>query len=163
MGTISAETVTKTWQAMDQFNIDDADDFAKKMAAEQPIILAHLLALDDQPFNQHEKEIILYLGMVIWQMMKQSPNRLLKVTRKKLNRAKNANLASLDFLASDTDADFVSAIQVILEKYEEPEVLRYILEALMDEKEYEQSGDSPIRDEYRGIAFVHLKSLSMLL
>ena len=90
-------------------------------------------------------------------MMKQSPKRLLKVTRKKLNRAENANLESLDFLGSDTEADFFSATQFMLENYEEPEVLGYIIEALMDEEEYEQSGDVPIREEYRGLAFVHLK------
>jgi hypothetical protein len=157
MGTISAATVTKTWQAMSQLNVNDAADLMNEMAQEQPVILAYLTALDDMPFDQHEKEIVLYLGFVVWQMMKQSPKRLLKVTRKKLNRTENANLESLDFLASDTDADFVSATQFMLENYEEPEVLGYIIEALMDEEEYEASGDVPIRDEYRGLAFIHLK------
>ena len=157
MGTISAEIVTRTWQAMSQFNVDNAVDFTNEMAEEQPVILAYLVALDDMPFNQHEKELIHYLGIVVWQIMKQSPKRLLKVTRKKLNRAERANLESLDFLASDTEADFVSATQFMLERYEEPEVLGYLIEALMDEEEYEASGDVPIRDEYRGLALIHLK------
>ena len=157
MATISAETVTKTWQAMSQLEPDDAADLVNEMTQEQPVILTYLLVLDDTPFNQHEKELVFYLGMVVWQMMKQSPKRLLKVTRKKLNRAENANLESLDFLGSDTEADFFSATQFMLENYEEPEVLGYIIEALMDEEEYEESGDIPIREEYRGLAFVHLK------
>jgi hypothetical protein len=157
MGTISAETVTKTWQAMSQLDPNDAADLVNEMTQEQPVILTYLMALDDKPFNQHEKEIVLYLGIVVWQMMKQSPKRLLKVTRKRLNGAESANLESLDFLASDTDADFFSATQFMLEKHEEPEVLGYIIEALMDEEEYEESGDVPIRDEYRGLAFIHLK------
>ena len=157
MGTISAEIVVKIWQAMDQLDADEAIDLSNEMAEEQPVILAYLMALDDMPFNQHEKEIILYLGIVVWQMIKRSPKRLLKVTRKKLNRAESANLESLNFLASDTDADFVSAVQFMLEGYEEPEVLGYIIEALMDEEEYEASGDAPVRNEYRGLAFVHLK------
>jgi hypothetical protein len=109
MGTISAETVTKTWQAMSQLDPNDAADLVNEMTQEQPVILTYLMALDDKPFNQHEKEIVLYLGIVVWQMMKQSPKRLLKVTRKRLNGAESANLESLDFLASDTDADFFSA------------------------------------------------------
>jgi hypothetical protein len=44
----------------------------------------------------------------------------------------------------------------MLKNYPEPEVLRYILEAIMEEAEYEPD-DPPIRDEYRGMAFVHLK------
>ena len=157
MGTISAETVTKTWQAMSQINTNDATNIMNEMAAEQPVILSHLLALDDTPFNEHEKELINYLGVVVWQMIKQSPKRLLKVTRKKLQRAESANLDTLELLASDTEADFYSAIQLTLERYKEPEVLGYIIEAIMDEEEYEENEDIPIRDEYRGLAFYHLK------
>ncbi len=65
-------------------------DLTNEMTKEQPVILTYLLALDDMPFNQHEKELILYLGIEVWQMIKQSPKSLLKVTRKKLNRAEGA-------------------------------------------------------------------------
>ena len=157
MGTISAEVVTQTWQRMSQFAVKDLPDLMAQLKDEQPVIMAYLLALDDLPFNQHEQQIIFYVGVVVWQMVKQSPKRLLKVTRKKLERAETANIDSLDRLASDTEADFASATRSMLERYEEPEVLRYIVEALMDEEEYYQSGDIPIRDEYRGLAFVHLK------
>ena len=157
MSTIPAEIVTQTWQAMSQLAEQDAADLVTKMQEEQPLVLAYLMALNDTPFDQHEKGIIFYLGMVVWQMMKQSPRRLLKVTHKKLDRAENANLENLDLFASDTPADFMSASRFMLERYEEPEVLRYIVEALMDEEEYYQSGDVPIRDEYRGLAFIHLK------
>jgi hypothetical protein len=157
MGTISAEVVTQTWQRMSQVAVKDLPDLMAQLKDEQPVIMAYLLALDDLPFNQHEQQIIFYVGVVVWQMVKQSPKRLLKVTRKKLERAETANIDSLDRLASDTEADFASATRSMLERYEEPEVLRYIVEALMDEEEYYQSGDIPIRDEYRGLAFVHLK------
>ncbi len=114
-------------------------------------------SVDEGARSQHEKKLIHYLGVVVWQMVKQSSKRLLKVTRKKLNRAEDTNLENLDFLASDTEADFVSATRFMLERYAEPEVLGYIIEALMDEEEYEETGDIPIRDEYRGLAFIHLK------
>ena len=157
MGTISAEAVTKTWQAMSLITTAEAADLMSQMAVEQPVILAHLAALHDMPFNQHEKELLHYFGVVIWQMVKQSPKRLLKVTHKKLNRAESANLDALELLASDTEADFFSATQFTLENYEEPEVFAYILTAIMDEEEYEANDDTPIRDEYRGLAFIHLK------
>jgi hypothetical protein len=159
MGTISTEIVTETWQRIGQFDVEDVPDLIAQMKDEQPVILGYLLALDDTLFNQHEIEIVFYIGIVVWQIIKQSPRRLLKVTRKKLERAETANMENLELLASDTEADFTSATQFMLERYEEPEVLRYIVEAIMDEEEYYQSGDIPIRDEYRGIAFVHLKIL----
>jgi len=43
--------------------------------------------------------------------------------------------------------------------YPEPEVLRYIVEAIMEEEEDYDPDDPPIRDEYRGLAFAHLKTV----
>lgn len=153
---ISAETVTQTWERMSQTPVSAAPQLVEEMKEEQPLILGYLLSLDDFPFNQHEGEIIFYIGMVVWQIMKQSSRHLHKVTRRKLRKAEEANYDFLELLASDTEADFVSATQTMLEKHPEPEVLRYIVEAIMEEEDYEPD-DPPIRDEYRGLAFVHLK------
>ena len=46
----------------------------------------------------------------------------------------------------------------LLEGYPEMEVLRYIVDTIMDEESY-SSDDLPIRDEYRGLAFLYLKSV----
>jgi len=153
---ISAEIVTQTWQRMSQTPVSATPQLVEEMKEEQPLLLACLLALDDFPFNRYEQELIFYLGMVVWQIMKQSERRLHKVTRKKLGEAEEANYDFLELLTSDTEADFVSATKTMLEKHPEPEVLRYIVEAIMEEEEYEPE-DPSIRDEYRGLAFVHLK------
>ena len=71
---ISAETVTQVWQDMAQASADEAPHFINEMRVEQPVVLAYLLAVGDALFNQHERELIFYLGMVVWQMMKQSKN-----------------------------------------------------------------------------------------
>lgn len=154
--TISAETVTQTWQRIAQTSVSEAPQMVEQMTEEQPLILSFLLSLDGFPFNAHEREIIFYIGMVTWQIMKQSKRRLNKVTRRKLRKAEQANYDLLELLASDTEADFVSATQTMLDNHPEPEVLRYIVEAIMEEEEYEPD-DPPIREEYRGLAFVHLK------
>lgn len=153
---ISAETVTQTWQRMVQTPVSTIPQLIDEMKREQPLILSYLLALDDFPFNQHEREIVLYVGMVVWQIMKESDRPLGRVTRARLRKAEEANYDLLDMLASDTEADFVSATETMLENHPEPEVLHYIVEAINDEEDY-TSEDLPIRDEYRGLAFVHLK------
>jgi hypothetical protein len=152
---ISAQAVTQTWQQMAQMPSRQAPEFVERLRKEQPVLLVYLRVAAD-PFSEHEGGIIFYLGLVVWQMMRRSRRRLRKVTRKKLNRAQADNEDLLEMLASDTDADFVSATQYMLERHPEPEVLRYIIEAIMDEEEY-ASDDDPIRHEYRGLAFIHLK------
>jgi hypothetical protein len=155
---ISAETVTETWRSIAQTPPSEASALVEEMTQEQPLVVGFLLSCDDSVFDPHEKEIIFYVGLVVWQIMKQSNRRLRKVTRKKLHKAEEANYAALEMLSTDTEADFVSATLTMLETYPEPEVLRYIVEAIMEEEEYEPD-DPPIRDEYRGLAFVHLKIL----
>jgi len=153
---IPAEIVTETWQRMAQTPVHEAPDLVNQMQQEQPAIMAHLLYLDEFPFDPHERELIFYIGMVVWQIMKQSKRRLRRVTLKKLSKAEKANYETLELLASDSEADLFSATVAMIENHPEPEVVRYIVETIMDEEDYEPD-DPPIRDEYRGLAFIHLK------
>jgi hypothetical protein len=152
---ISSEIVTQTWQRMSQVPPDQAPEMVNQMQAEQPVALSFLLHLEDFPFNRHEQELIFYIGMVVWQIMKQGEQQLYKVTRKKIRAAEELNLEILDDLASGSEGDLIGSTQQLLGTYPEPEVLRYILEAIMEE-DPEEPG---IRDEYKGLAFVHLKIL----
>lgn len=153
---ISAETVTRVWQDMARVPISEIPRFVQQMEEEQPAIMAYLLAVGDALFNQHEREIIFYLGMVVWQMMKQSKRRLFKVSPRKLDRAEEANFALLERLSESPEAGWESLTRTMLATYPEPEVLRYIVEAIMEDDDPE---DPPIRDEYRGMAFIYLKTV----
>ncbi len=155
---ISAETVTQVWQDMARASLDEAPRLVNQMQAEQPVVLTYLLAVDDSIFNQHERELIFYLGMVVWQMMKQSKRRLRKVTEKKLMQAEEANFDFLERLSVSSEGDFESTTWEMLATYPEPEVLRYIVEAIMEEEAYTPD-DPPIREEYRGLAVVYLKTV----
>jgi hypothetical protein len=154
---ISYETVTATWQRMAAMPLGKVNELLSLMETEQPQILAYLLAQDEEIFDDHEREIILYLGIVVWQIMRQGRRRPRKITPKKLLAAEEANYIFLDLLSEDTEADFMSAILGMIERHPEPEVFRYIVEALMDEEGYDD-GDEPIRDENLGLAFLTLKS-----
>ena len=158
MSSIPVEIVTKTWQRMAQMSVDEARLMAFQFQEEQPVIFGFLAFMDEFPFNRHEKELVFYIGTVVWQIMKQSKRRLRKVTRRKLEKADKVNYESLEMMMSDSEADFISASMTMLENQPEPEALRYIVETIMDEEEYEPD-DLPIRDEYRGLAFIHLKTV----
>jgi len=154
---VSAETVTRVWQNMAQLSLSEVPLFVQQMQEEQPAIMAYLLAVGDALFNQHERETIFYVGMVVWQIMKQSKRRLLKVSPKKLNQAEEANLAFLERFSAKSEADLDKATRAMLATYPEPEVLRYIVEAI--EEEDHDPDNPPIRDEYRGMAFLYLKTV----
>lgn len=151
---ISEEIVTQTWQRVAGSSPGQVQRYMTQMSQEQPAILAYLLTLDGDPFNQNEMGYILFIAVVVWQAMKQSPQGLRSVPVEAVEQADEANFAFLERFLSASETDFETAIVKMLAEYPEPEVLRYIVEALMEEDEEE-----PFRDEYRGLAFVCLKTV----
>ena len=87
---ISAEIVTETWQRMSQTPVSGAPQMVEQMRDEQPVVVSYMLSLVDSPLNTHERKIMAFLGMVVWQLMKQTKRRLNKVTRRKLRKAEEA-------------------------------------------------------------------------
>ncbi len=156
MHSISAETVARTWQRMAGYPIDRVPELVEEMRVEQPVLQGYLMALDENVFNENERETLFYIGMVTWQIMKQSRQILGQVTQKKLLQAENTNDRLLDTLSSDTEADFYTATEQMVVNFPEPEVLRYIVEAIMAEDEGDPE-EIPIRDDAKGMAFIHLK------
>jgi hypothetical protein len=138
---ISYEIVTETWESLAETPIEEAKALVDLMELEQPTVMHYLLDLENSPFDQVEKEIIFYIGTVIWQVMKQSEQPANTVRTEDIKQVEEANYKFLDMLANDTQADFLSATQDLVDHYDEPEVLRFILEALMDDEGYEEYSD----------------------
>lgn len=154
---ISAETVTRTWQRVGATPPHRAHRLPERMGKEQPLLMAYLLAAhDDRGFQPHEGEIVFYIGVVLWQIMRQSSRHLRQVTEAQLRRAEEANEAFLEKLSDDTVADFSSATRSRVESYPEPEVLRYLVEAI--EEEPDDPDELPLSKEGRGLAFIYLKA-----
>jgi hypothetical protein len=120
---------------------------------DQPVIMAYLLAVEEEVYDENEREALFYLGLVVWQIMGQSSRPLRQVTGERLASIEDENYVFLEVLASDTEADFLSATRGMIENYPEPEVLRYIIEAVMEE----EPEDPGFREDVRGLAFIQLK------
>lgn len=154
---ISADTVTRTWERIGAMPLEQAPRLVEQMRKEQPVILAYLLAMSEQPeFSADDRETVFYIGMVVWQIMKQSPRRLRRVSERKLDEVLDANDKQIEKLASGTGADLVRVAKAMVESHPEPEVLRYVMEALMEE---EEPGEPPVSAESVGLAFLSLKNV----
>ncbi len=75
---VSQALVTQVWQEMASMPTDEAPALVERMQDEQPALLAYLLALEVYDLPQEEFEVILYLGIAVWQMMKRGHPRLLR-------------------------------------------------------------------------------------
>jgi hypothetical protein len=147
--------VAEVWQDMAVMSASQIPGLIDQMQDEQPALLAFLLALEGDELPQEEFEVILYLGIAVWQMMKRGHPRLMHVSIKKLEQENEENIQTLKFMEQDTTSDFLSATREILDSYPEPAVLGYIVEALMETNpENVELSTATI-----GIAFLHLKTM----
>lgn len=151
---VSQALVTQVWQEMASMSEGEVPRMVEQMQTEQPALLAYLLALEGYDLPQEEYEVIFYLGIAVWQMMKRGHPRLMRASIRKLEHAEKENTRTLEFMEKDTPGDFESATQTMLETYLEPAVLGYIVEALMEP----DPGDVVLSDEAVGIAFLYLKT-----
>ncbi|GEM_PF-226545 len=152
---ISAEVVESTWQRIAAQSIKGAQKLVNRMSKEQPIVLAYLMAVDDDIFNQEERQVLLFVGIVVWQIMLQANRPLPVVTEEMLDKAEAGNLKMAEYLQSETGAGFEEATRKIIESYAQPEVLRYVVEAIMEETEE----GCPVREDNKGIMLLDLKTV----
>ena len=155
MNKISAEIVERTWKEMSTMSPLNYPKLINKFSKEQPFILTYLIAVDGQQFNEDERELLLYLGVVIWMMMSRGNNPLPKVTEKMIDDAEEKNIKMLEYLEGETETDFYETTDTILQDYNQPEVLRYVVEALMEDDDE----DVDIQEENIGLMMIYLKTV----
>jgi hypothetical protein len=152
---ISAEVVERTWQRVATLSPKEGQKLIQRMTKEQPVILAYLMAVDSDIFNDEERQTLLYLGVVVWQIMLQGGRSLPEVTEKVLDEAEAKNLKMAEYLHGETAEGFEEAARKIISSHGQPEVVRHVVEAIMEDAE-ESSG---VREENKGIMFLDLKTV----
>jgi len=152
---ISPEVVERTWQRIADQSARDAQKLVNRMSKEQPVVLAYCMAVDTDIFNQDEREALLFMGVVVWQIMLQGTRPLPKVTEEILDKVDAGNLKMAEYLRGETEAGFEEATRKITGSYKQPEVLQYIIETIMENSEE----SSPIREENKGIMVLDLKTV----
>lgn len=152
---IPAEVVEETWQRMAQMDPADTPALMERFGDEQPLMLAYLVATADALLNEDEKELQVYLGTVVWQILTHGGRQLPHVSEKELDRIEDRNLARLDRLAGKPDADFERVARETIERSPQPEVLRYVVQGIFEDPEE----GLDLRDEMTGLIFLHLKTV----
>jgi hypothetical protein len=155
MDTISSEIVEKTYNKLGRMPPQEAPKMVDRMSKQQPLVLAYLMATGHDVLNQEERELLLYLGVVVWQIMNQGTKSLPEITEEILDETEDSNMKMLEYLDGETETGFIDTLEKIINNYNQPEVLRYVVEALVEEPKEE----SVIRDENIGIMMIFLKTV----
>lgn len=151
MRPVDARTVEATWKEMCCASRRDAKRWIKEMTAEQPVVLAYLLAVDHDFLNQDEREQLLYLGVAVWRMMCRGGCRPATVTEELLDWVERRKEKELKRLVGKGPEVLDRAARELLVRFPQPELLRYVVEALMEEGE-----GSAVRPEVKGLMVTRL-------
>jgi len=149
------EVVERTWRKMSKMPLGESPKLINLMRKQQSVVLAYLLAAGHETLNQDEQELLLYIGIVVWQIMLQGSKPLTKVTKSALDEAEKANIKMLEYLEGESEADFMETTKKIISNYPQPEVSKYLVEALTEESEE----DSVITDKGKGTMMIYLKTV----
>ncbi|MFH1258935.1 MAG: hypothetical protein ABII74_03840 [Elusimicrobiota bacterium] len=156
MEIISEEIVEQTWKEIGVLGVEDVPDWIKDFNEFQPELCVYLLAIDEELFNQDEREILFYLGFVIYKIMSKGNKPLKKVSLKAIEAAEQKNWDMAGYLAGETkDAEFEKEMAGIIGKYNQKNVWRYITEALVED----DPDDGDLRESSKGPMFIYLKTV----
>ncbi|MGB9721584.1 MAG: hypothetical protein ACPL28_08915, partial [bacterium] len=132
MQPISTEIVEKTFKEMSLFGPEEIKMLVNKMGEEQPYVLTYLLATGDREFDESEKELFIYLGIGICQMMSTEYAPLPQISPVLLDEIEEDNLELLDSLEGLDEEEFIASIEKVLENYCQYVILFYVLDTLIE-------------------------------
>ena len=155
MNPIPADIVEKTWIQMAAMSPEDAPEMIDRMTQEQPLILTYLMAVGDELFNQDERELLLFLGIVIWKIMQQGDTPLPEITEEMIDEVEESNFNMLEYLDGESEKEFNETTAAMIENFNQKEILAHVLEAIMEEPEE----GCEITEENQGMLLIYLKTV----
>jgi hypothetical protein len=152
---ISDESVEKAYAAICGLTNQEAYRLSYDFQNNQPLLVAYLSAVDKAILNQEEIELLFYLGAVAWKIMSLIAQTIPEANQGRLLSIESSNQKLIESLRTTDIVKFADVVKVLLKDCSQPEVLRYVIAALMDEDNAENS----VRDENLGIIITDLKTV----
>jgi len=180
MNRISKEIVEKTWQEAAEMSEKEGIKSIEKFAREQPAILAYLMGAGGDMVIEEDRELMLYLGMVVWKIMSRGDRPLKEITMEELEAEEEVNFKVLEDLTTASAEDMLAFTAKMLSDFNQIEILKYVVETIMededfdeeapdfgdDDMEYEEDDefdfdedDLDIEDEAQGLMLIYLKTV----
>ena len=106
-----------------------------EMADAQPNLLAYLMTIGEDDFNEEERELMLFLGLLIWQCMGEA-GEIATFTTARMHEIQALNFPLLESLETQGKGDFTANLEKILEDYPQAELLEYIVATISEDESY---------------------------
>jgi hypothetical protein len=156
MDPISEKIVEDTWKEVGSTSLTDAPLIAKEFSSQQPYVSVYLLASGGDELNQDEREVLYYVGLMVWKIMTKGSKKIEKISAEALENAEDNNWAMVEDLSKvKEEIDFIKVIESFVENYNQKNVLKYVLEVLLEHDPDEVN----LRKQNIGMMFIYLKTV----
>ena len=116
----------------------------------QPQLMAFILSEDTLFLSPDERDYLLYLGLIIWETVRQQNPQLKEIDSETIGKAEDDNWEKLETVKAKS---FRERMDVFFVKYPQEDLLAFVEDALIPDE------DSPITKEGREPLFVALKTI----
>ncbi len=140
MKQVPQPVIDKVWDRMKNLSRPAGAKLLEQMGQEQPMVLAYLGSVDGDSLNEGERGLLVYLGMFIWQAMKQAGGLLPQVSEEAMVRAEDATVKTIESLAGQGE-DSAGGINAVIQSCGQPELMDLALEALMEAAGYDEEDE----------------------
>lgn len=154
MKPISEKVVEKTWQEVAAFSPVRANKEMMEIGNSQPELLAFVIESTEE-MNQEAKELGIYMFFVIYRMFQKTQGKNKKISSEEIIKCHEQNESLMERLegAHEKFLDRVASLQTSRQPY----VVRYLVDALMEEDEGEDAVE--LTEEQKGLLFLSLKTV----
>jgi len=153
MDIISDEIVQQVLSAQADLDFMETERQIAQLSRKQPALLNYLMGANDEHYNFDEKQLLLFIGVNIFQMLGRGEKKLAEVTMDDIEAAQQKNIDMFEYLEKEIPGEFQKTTDMIFKEYNQKNILRYIIATLFDDD------DPHIRADRKGLIFFDLKTV----
>lgn len=155
MNVLQFDTIDRYWKSLENIDMNEVTALIDKLGKEQPFILAFLMSSGQDIFSQEEREVLLYMGVMIWQIATEISSDIPLISDTVLDDFENRNFSMLEYLDGEPESDFNGTVSMIMKNYHQTDFLQYVIDRLMEEL---KTG-SDLKENNTGIIAIYLKTV----
>lgn len=155
MKELDVETIEASWNSMEDLDPDTIPALVHELGQKQPFLLTYLMSTGHDILSEQEREALLFMGVMIWQILNGIYSDIAVITGNDLDSYENRNIQMLEYLAGESESEFLDTVEKIMSKYHQPELLRFIISKLDEEPDR----GIELSDDNMGMIVIYLKTV----
>jgi hypothetical protein len=152
---LDIETIETSWNSMEDLDPDTIPALVHELGHKQPFLLTYLMATGHDILSDQEREALLFMGVMIWQILNGIYSDIEVITGDNLESHEHKNIQMLEYLAGESESEFLDTVEIIMSKYQQPELLRFIISKLVQEPDR----GIELSDDNMGMIVIYLKAI----